>query len=553
MCGPLVVGELDAGAQEGRERHVERQVHAQADHHGRNAEPVHDDAGDKAACEPRHARDARDHGGDHACLRGHKALVGAEGVRTIGGDERDHDGCGDQGAHDAADGLADPLRARVGAQHGAGLKVVHDIARKAARHGYDTGDKEQFDLRELREGCHDEHNDEAKDLHGVDTRLTAALSAHDGGDKGEQRDDDGRDGTEVERDGNDHGDGGGAQADDAGVELKGARDERLLVGVAGAVGGEAADDTCDLRQDVFKDDGDAKAHHKAHTQGLDDALRGHNIEEAGSGTADDNAKVAQQRAGKPKGNRGEAHQKADGQQHGRVVDTKGHAGDIERAQHAGHHAQSVAQYAVDACNGHGAKELFAGLAAGLGGTQGLSCGVAGGELQRGVHDKVTVDERCRQKAQDGAGECHDKHVEPADLVGIAQHPGARDGKRQSAGDHGARGHDGVGNVGLVETGVAHELQEEQRDDGSENDRPGERTHLEGGIGRACRDDHAAKDADDDAAQRELTAHRGAVRGIAHIELLCVYPLPPGAPLRIRRGKSGYQGPPRELARDRAPV
>lgn len=54
----------------------------------------------------------------------------------------------------------------------------------------------------------------------------------------------------------------------------------MLVGVGGAVGGEAADDTGDLRQDVLKDDGDAKAHHKAHTEGLDDTLRGHNIEQA---------------------------------------------------------------------------------------------------------------------------------------------------------------------------------------------------------------------------------------------------------------------------------
>ena len=166
---------------------------------------------------------------------------------------------------------------------------------------------------------------------------------------------------------------------------------------------------------------------------------------------------------------------------------------------------------------------------------------------------MTVNECRGQQAQDSAGECHDKHVEPADLVGIAQHPGARDGKRQTAGDHGACGHDGVGDVGLVEAGVAHELKEEQRDDGSENDGPGEGAHLEGRVGRACRDDHAAKDADDDAAQRELPTHRSAVRGIAHIELLCVYPLPPGAPLRIRRGKSGYQGPMRELAYDRASV
>ena len=107
--------------------------------------------------------------------------------------------------------MADPLRTRVGAQHGAGLKVVHDVARKAARHGYDAGDKEQLDLSDLCEGSHDEHDDEAKDLHGVDTRLAAALRAHDGGDKGEQRDDDGRDGTKVERDGNDHGDGCGAE------------------------------------------------------------------------------------------------------------------------------------------------------------------------------------------------------------------------------------------------------------------------------------------------------------------------------------------------------
>lgn len=323
-----------------------------------------------------------------------KLLVGAEGVRTIGGDERDHDSGGDQGTHDAADGLADPLCARVGAQHGAGLKVVHDVARKAARHGHDAGDKEQFDLSELRESGNDEHDDESKDFHGVDARLAAALCTHDGGDKGEQRDDDGRNGAKVERDGNNHSDGCGAQADDAGVELKGARDERLLIGVGGAVGGEAADDTGDLRQDVLEDDSDAEAHHKTHAQGLDDALRGYDVEQTGSGAADDDAKVAQQRAGKPRTRRGRSPQKADGQQHGRVVDGKGHAGDIERAQHAGHHAQSVAKHAVDACDGHGAKELLAGLAAGLGRAQGLSCGVAGGELKRGVHDKVTVDE-CR--------------------------------------------------------------------------------------------------------------------------------------------------------------
>lgn len=66
-------------------------------------------------------------------------------------------------------------------------------------------------------------------------------------------------GTKVERDGDDHGDGGSAQADDAGVEFKGARDERLLVGVGGAIGGKTADDTGDLRQDVIEDDGDAKS------------------------------------------------------------------------------------------------------------------------------------------------------------------------------------------------------------------------------------------------------------------------------------------------------
>lgn len=86
-------------------------------------------------------------------------------------------------------------------------------------------------------------------------------------------------------------------------------DERLLVGVGGAVGCKTEDDTGDLRQDVLKDDGDSKAHHKAHTEGLDDTLRGHNIEQAGSGAANDDAKVAQQRAGKPEGDGGEAHQK----------------------------------------------------------------------------------------------------------------------------------------------------------------------------------------------------------------------------------------------------
>ena len=36
-----------------------------------------------------------------------------------------------------------------------------------------------------------------------------------------------------------------------------------------AVGGKTADDTGDLRQDVLEDDGDAKAHHEAHAQGLE--------------------------------------------------------------------------------------------------------------------------------------------------------------------------------------------------------------------------------------------------------------------------------------------
>lgn len=210
-----------------------------------------------------------------------KLLVGAKGVRTIGSDERDHDGGGDQGAHDAANGLTDPLRTWVGAQHGAGLKVVHDVARKAARHGHDAGDKEQLDLRELREGSHDEHDDEAKDLHGVDTRLAAALRAHDGGDKGEQRDDDGRNGAKVEHDGDDHGDGGAPRPMIPASSLREPEMSDCSVGVGGAVGGEAADDTGDLRQDVLEDDGDAKAHHEAHTQGLNNALCGHNVKQTG--------------------------------------------------------------------------------------------------------------------------------------------------------------------------------------------------------------------------------------------------------------------------------
>ena len=98
------------------------------------------------------------------------------------------------------------------------LKSFMTSPAKAARHGYDAGDKEQLDLSDACKGSHDEHDDEAKDLHWVDARLTAALRSHDGGDKGEQRDDDGRNGAKGRaRWQRLRSDGGSAQADDTGV------------------------------------------------------------------------------------------------------------------------------------------------------------------------------------------------------------------------------------------------------------------------------------------------------------------------------------------------
>ncbi len=165
-----------------------------------------------------------------------------------------------------------------------------------------------------------------------------------------------------------------------------------------------------------------------------------------------------------------------------------------------------------------------------------------------------MDERRADKAEDGAGEGDDEHVEPAHLVGHAEHPGAGDGEGETAGDHGARGHDGVGDVGLIEARVAQQLEEEQRDDGGEDDRPGERAHLERRVGRARRDDHAAEDADDDAAQRKLPAQTCAVLRIAHICLLCVYPLPLDARARVAPAREvGLPGPAHELARPRSSI
>ena len=73
---------------------------------------------------------------------------------------------------------------------------------------------------------------------------------------------------------------------------------------------------------------------------------------------------------------------------------------------------------------------------------------------------MTVDKRRGEQAQHCTGEGDDEHVDPAHLVAKAEHPGARNREGETAGDHGACGHDGVRDIRLVEARVAHQLEEE---------------------------------------------------------------------------------------------
>lgn len=99
-----------------------------------------------------HAGDARNHGGDHACLSGNEQLARPEGLRAVCGQQRHHHRYGYHRAEQGPDGLADPHGARTGAQDVPGLEVAHDVARKAARNGYHAGDEEQLDLVGLAQG-----------------------------------------------------------------------------------------------------------------------------------------------------------------------------------------------------------------------------------------------------------------------------------------------------------------------------------------------------------------------------------------------------------------
>ena len=134
---------------------------------------------------------------------------------------------------------------------------------------------------------------------------------------------------------------------------------------------------------------------------------------------------------------------------------------------------------------------------------------------------MAAQKRGADEAHDDARDGYEEHLEPAHLVGVAQHPDAGDGEGQAARHHGAGAHHGVRDVRLVEAGLAvpEGLEEEQRDDGREHDGPRKRPHLEGRVHRCRGDDGATDAAYDDAAQRQLPFDR------IHSLLLCVYPLP----------------------------
>ena len=130
-----IVGHLRHGAEERGEGHVERQVDAQAQHHGRRAQQVEREADGQADKERRHRGDARHHGGHDGCLRRDERALQAERVGPVGGQEHCHDGHGHHGArHRLPRPARCPLRPRVRSQHVPRLEVVHDVARQAARH-----------------------------------------------------------------------------------------------------------------------------------------------------------------------------------------------------------------------------------------------------------------------------------------------------------------------------------------------------------------------------------------------------------------------------------
>ena len=113
------------------------------------------------------------------------------------------------------------------------------------------------------------------------------------------------------------------------------------------------------------------------------------------------------------------------------------------------------------------------------------------ELQRVVKEKgredridePAADQGGAHQSEQGAGERHPEHLDPAHLVRHAEHPQAGDGEGEPSGDHRAGRHDDLRDVRLVEARAAERPKEHEGGDRGEDGRPGQGAHLEGGVDR----------------------------------------------------------------------
>ena len=237
----------------------------------------------------------------------------------------------------------------------------------------------------------------------------------------------------------------------------------------------------DLGQHVAHHHAEAGTHHEAHAQAGDNGLCGGHIPQAQPRTSHDDAHVGQKRTTKPEGDGSATHQKSDGEHHGRVVQAKGHAGNGQLEEHGGNDTQHVTRHAPYAGKCHRSRQLEAGGTACFTRFKRLSCGNADGILQARVLHQALADERRAYKAQQRPCQCHQHHLYPAHVVGQAQHPDAGDGKGKASCHHGARRHDDLRHICLVEAPMPKGTQKHKGRNGGEDGGPGQCAHLERGI------------------------------------------------------------------------
>ena len=378
----------------------------------------------------------------------------------------------------------------------AGLEVVHDVAGEAGGHGHDAGHVHGLGDFQVAGHLGDGHDEDAEDLHGVDAGLANALGGHGGGQPhAQQSDDDGHDGQVEDEDVED-----GEDQHDDGSPLHG--DDGVL---AGFLGEHAAEDVLGVGDDLLGGDGEADAHHPAQAQGALDAGGEGGVPAEGGLAQVEGADITDDPAQEPDADGDGPDEVAHGDEHGAEPEA-GHGAVVGKAGdqlHSGDHGQLVAQDSPDAGHGEGAAEIAHGLAALIAHHQDFRRGLAHGVGHGGLLDEVLAEEGREDQAQDGAGDGADTDLQHADLGVVVQNEEAGDGEGQAAGHHGARGHGGVGDVDLVDVGVAHDLQQTHGEQGDEHDGPGQRRGLQCHEHGRSGEDDGTDGADHHGADGEL--------------------------------------------------